>query len=375
MPIYTWNDGGGDKLLMVLEGGVWKFATDAACCCAGADCYLIRPCKPNRSGTVFFCEECSLVGNEADMPMFIDVAFTGMTGSLADYNGQIFTLPILITYGCRYTNQQFYWCQYPMPFIDVNWVQTGLPGSGEGYWNVTIMHPDTFDNTYWDGQTDQPCTPQGSSYTGPDGAVIIDPSVDQNPCHWYSDLDLVVTDDLSAEVGKVIEIAGWCYMVVCAISCTGPDCNGFPEYGGSPIGFPWNVFDDCAACGDAPCACPEGLTGNYRIAGYVDGDLTPCDECVTSAYPTWDGSFVWDLDCQWFSTPVPCSMSGKTISASLALDTGLCVWYLLIECDDGNLGYPTVWYGEKAVGSDPTGVYNWVAGCDLTSALTIEAAP
>ena len=120
------------------------------------------------------------------------------------------------------------------------------------------------------------------------------------------------------------------------------------------------------------------LAACYKINGYSDGDLTACAACDNSGDPAWDGSVeitsappydcsdpvTWDIEASK-------SINGKAIwgESRLVWMAGPCEWWFQIICAGG--GLPYVWFGKKASGDTPAGIYTRDSGCDVTATLTV----
>jgi len=130
----------------------------------------------------------------------------------------------------------------------------------------------------------------------------------------------------------------------------------------------------------APCVCPSGLDNQYRLKGYSDGDIPACPVCDPLVGTAWTGLFErFDELCWWGRPETENVIDGVDLgTASINLSTSGdpdCYWELTIECFDDPI-YPTVWYGTKATGNTPIGVYTKVSGCATGPAtLEVEAVP
>jgi hypothetical protein len=155
------------------------------------------------------------------------------------------------------------------------------------------------------------------------------------------------------------------------------------------------VSDDCCCGGDD--VCPDDVSVAlqakvYRIAGYTDGDIEACDDCILldEDGEPWDGTFVWDdtelpIGQIWrepLTSAIP-TIDGKSLSFAgishkswyetlpVAAPPDFC-WLLHIVCADDS----SMWMGAKIGGSTPVGVYTRFDGCDAVPAtLTIEEVP
>jgi len=191
----------------------------------------------------------------------------------------------------------------------------------------------------------------------------------------------VIIPDKAAK--PVILIDGVCYEFVGPTS--NPKTHDMADIDGQ--------FDSCPECAAAeksdlsssssqsaapaaPCECPSGLTGDYRISGYSDTyfDVSGCSSCASSAGTPWNGVFPNQALCSWVDFSGG-SINGKDRGiCGLGLDESGdpdCKWTMLIECYDGSIGYPVIWVGEKDTGNDPTGVYNRTGGCDPRLTVTV----
>lgn len=130
----------------------------------------------------------------------------------------------------------------------------------------------------------------------------------------------------------------------------------------------------------APCVCPTGLDNQYRLKDYTDGDIPACPVCDTLVGTAWTGLFErFDELCWWGRPETENVIDGVDLGiASINLSTvgdPDCYWELTIECYDDPT-YPTMWYGTKATGNTPVGVYNKVSGCATgPSTLEVETVP
>jgi hypothetical protein len=143
------------------------------------------------------------------------------------------------------------------------------------------------------------------------------------------------------------------------------------------------VSDACCCGGDD--VCPDEVSATlqakvYRIAGYTNGDIGACAECAASGATAWDGTFTWNTDL-WREATSPLSIDGKVLDivaiyhkSYIAYPDPGC-WGLVLACGDT----VTMWWGFKAGGSSPAGVYTRRTGadggCDTTATITIEEVP
>ena len=106
------------------------------------------------------------------------------------------------------------------------------------------------------------------------------------------------------------------------------------------------------------------------IVGYSDGDLTACPACLNNAGSAWDGTFERIAVCEWDAVSGN-SISGKSFIGGIFTSVGFSAgqWNLLISCYI--YGNDVIWQGVKTTGSNPTGIYTRVSGCDTTPTLTI----
>ena len=127
-----------------------------------------------------------------------------------------------------------------------------------------------------------------------------------------------------------------------------------------------------------------------RIAGYADGDIIGCFTCIScDQFPIiWDGTFPrFFPPCGWgpvisleLCIPGPAGVGNnpyKDLSGDTAVHHGgedpgedEDWWEIYIACSPSPL---IIWRGRKFTGSDPTGVYTRIEGCDNTPNLTIES--
>ena len=136
----------------------------------------------------------------------------------------------------------------------------------------------------------------------------------------------------------------------------------------------------CCCEGPAPGECPPGLADRYRIALYVNGDLTGCGDCLPFAGIAWQGTVgrdgpecAWD---GWASEPLASEIDGKAAGgAHLELDEGNCKWTFMVWCLGEHAEPITMWAGEKLTGATPVGTYTWTSGCDDTGQVEIEECP
>jgi hypothetical protein len=140
----------------------------------------------------------------------------------------------------------------------------------------------------------------------------------------------------------------------------------------------------------APCACPGGLTGDYRLVAYTDGDIdasgcnsaAPCGGGVA-----WDGVFHYSSACYWIITEAPSnacidgqlldsanSISSGQLKNAIELNTTLCRWEMVLWLMDAGVNY-VIWQGVKYTGDTPAGTYQRTGGCDTTTSLEVEAVP
>ncbi len=184
-----------------------------------------------------------------------------------------------------------------------------------------------------------------AAYT-PDGGTVQDYSVQD------FDYDPTNCDSISFTL-ETGEDSGTQKYIVNMTACTGEACG----------------------CASVPESCPPGLTGEYRIAGYVDGDLVACAECLDDTNAPWDGIFGYISSCYWeidvggsYS-----SIDGKLLDLPgenyMQLNPGVA-WEIKISCYSA-----VVWQGVKTSGDDPTGTYTRTGGCDVTPSIVIEAVP
>jgi hypothetical protein len=209
--------------------------------------------------------------------------------------------------------------------------------------------------------------------------------------------EAIYTDtDLSAYVGKVILRSAdqKCYTV--SVDTEGHQSGGSVGVGGS--------YDTCGDCcnywgGPALCACSyeewaawlsgEGycpsaadLALSYRLVNYQDGDIEAgscnnCDPAATDLDP-WDGTFdaMYGFPCRWVSATGVAVDGKRLINAYIELDSiSYTTWQITMFC----VGYPQdLWWGRKAWGRTPVGVYTRVESsqsCTGLDSLMVEETP
>jgi hypothetical protein len=348
-----------------------RFYFDDHCCCTSGtvgDCWLLRVCAaqvfhdPNVS--------CSTTGNLSDLPVVVAATINLVTRNLL----------LNVNYGLAYGDVGGVCAsQQGLDEWYLQWTDNASPPDGTGQWTLT----DQTNGIYLDGPSDTPCDPTGNYSDGLGNTGYVEAN-NAEPCEYLCEGDYVVSGDLSIEffAGKIIQLElseslSACYDIVCNYPCD--DGLSGSLYSPTPLSnYNWRAFDTCQECIPVPCECPNGLSGDYRIAGYVPGDLTACAECTESLNPAWDGVFHYNSSpCYWEETDAA-SIDGTGLIASLYLETGSnpdCYWEISINCTDDDVNPYPVWVGTKDYGTDPVGVYTRTAGCDMTSSLTIEEVP
>ena len=157
----------------------------------------------------------------------------------------------------------------------------------------------------------------------------------------------------------------------------------------------WQICGNCCGC---PCNGDDwadlvngvteecnGLVACYQLKNYSDGDLANCADCVASGLDAWDGTFqavaAQGLDgCDWgcFDGPCDLSIDGKRLYKAVLQYTGMSGgrrWGLRVTCYKNPGNFYNVWWGWKATGVTPAGIYTRDVGCDATSTLEVEACP
>lgn len=260
-PIYIYDG----KILV--EGA--NIATDAACCCAD-NCYLLRRCD-----TDGFCTDCDVGGEDANMPMLLDIVHSGTTYyMLANFQ-----------YDCRYWDVAAF--DKGINEVDLYW--DGLN------WQLSINF-----TPIGTGGTD-PCDP-----TGTFGAATVSIG-DEARCEYFPDSDIVTNTDLSAEFagGKIIKITstGFCYKIICEIACSAQSAGGpYDWYTAGPLPA-HTIWDSCNMCIDNCASCNPALPST-----------------ITAEFN----------DTIWLEFPDPAFAGSFNLEYQGINDSGWCVWSAFI---------------------------------------------
>lgn len=118
--------------------------------------------------------------------------------------------------------------------------------------------------------------------------------------------------------------------------------------------------------GGGAATCNNADTRRYGIQGYFDGFILNTFGSGNDGKPTWDGQFITkcsNLPCLWEYDPSATdnlfAITGKLVDQAIVTLVG-ANWEIRIYYY--NAGSSPLWFGKKAVGSTPDGVYAKYAG-------------